>query len=392
VRWRVLILCVGALVAIPSSAATSPRISVTPSQALTDAPIEIRATGLNAREVVTLQATTKDASGKIWRSRLSYRADRRGVVDTHLGMRLFWSMHKVGVAAGSVGALTLPTQSNVEIAVLRGRRTVAKTTLIRRTSAPDVQVTELTFATDGLVGTYSAQPATSPRPAVLSLGGSGGGGSVRPSLTASHGIPTLALAYFGAPGLPAQLKDIPLEYFEKGLQWLSTQPGVDSKRIAVVGVSRGGELALLLAADFPSLVDRVVACTTASHVLGAFPPPATGPAWTLGGKPVPFGLLPVDQITVPTLITGGGKDEVIDSGPATKELLDIAHAHGRSNVTGRIYPNAGHGVGCRQPNVPAPAEFEVAPNTFSSLGGTSASNSEAAILTWPNLLHFLNAP
>jgi dienelactone hydrolase len=379
---------------MPSAAAISTRISVsvTPSQALTDASVEIRATGLVAREVVTLQATTKDASGKIWRSRLSYRADRRGVVDTHRDMRLFWSMQKLGVVAGSVGALTLPAQSSVEIAVLRRRRTVARTTLIRRTSAPDVQVTELTFAKDGLVGTYSAQPATSPRPAVLSLGGSGGGASVQPSLTASHDIPTLALAYFGAPGLPTQLKDIPLEYFEKALQWLSTQPGVDPKRIAVVGISRGGEVALLLAADFPNLVHRVVACTTDSHVLGAFPPPATGPAWTLGGKPVPFGLLPVDQITVPTLITGGGKDEVIDSGPATKELLDIAHSHGRSNVTGRIYPNAGHGVGCRQPNLPAPAEFEVAPNTFSSLGGTAASNSEAAISTWPNLLRFLNAP
>jgi dienelactone hydrolase len=379
---------------MPSAAAISARISVsvTPSQALTDASVEIRATGLVAREVVTLQATTKDASGKIWRSRLSYRADRRGVVDTHLGMRLFWSMQKLGVAAGSVGALVLPAQSSVAIAVLRGRRTIAKTTLIRRTSAPDVQITELTFAKDGLVGTYSAQPATSPRPAVLSLGGSGGGASVQPSLTASHGIPTLALAYFGAPGLPTQLKNIPLEYFEKALQWLSTQPGVDPKRIAVVGISRGGEVALLLAADFPNLVHRVVACTTDSHVLGAFPPPATGPAWTLGGKPVPFGLLPVDQITVPTLITGGGKDEVIDSGPATKELLDIAHSHGRSNVTGRIYPNAGHGVGCRQPNLPAPAEFEVAPNTFSSLGGTAASNSEAAISTWTNLLRFLNAP
>jgi dienelactone hydrolase len=354
--------------------------------------VEIRATGFSAHEAVTLQATTRDASGKTWRSKLSYRADRQGKVDTHLDMRLFWSMQKLGAAAAGVGVLALPTESTVEIAVLRGRRRVAKASLTRRTSAPDVHVTQLTLANDGLAGTYSAQPATSPRPAVLSLGGSGGGASTQPSLTASHGLPTLSLAYFGAPGLPAQLKDIPLEYFQKALQWLSTQPGVDPQRIAVVGISRGGEIALLLAADFPNLVHRAVACTTDSHVLGASPPPASGPAWTLGGKPVPFGLLPVDKITVPTLITGGGKDEIIDSGAATKELLDVAHAHGRPNVTGRIYPNAGHGVGCRQPNLPAPAQFETAPNTFLSLGGTSASNSAAAVSTWPNLLRFLNAP
>jgi dienelactone hydrolase len=364
---------------------------VNPAEALTDAPVEIRITGLSAREAVTLQATTKDAKGKTWRSKLAYRADRRGVVDSHSGMRLFWSMTPVGVALASVGALVLPVQSAVEIAVLKERSRLATKTLTWRTSAPDVRVQQLTFAQDGLVGTFSAQPATAPRPAVLSLGGSGGGHGRRPSLLASHRIPTLSLGYFGEPGLPTQLKDIPLEYFQKALQWLAMQPGVDPQRVAVVGVSRGAEVALLLAADFPDLVHGAVACTTDAHVLGAYPPPASGPAWTLGGKLVPFGLLPVDRITVPTLIIGGGKDEIVDSGPATTELLDVAHAHGRTNVTGRVYPNAGHGVGCRQPNLPAPAEFEVSPHTFLSLGGTSAANSEAAASTWPNLLRFLNS-
>jgi dienelactone hydrolase len=200
----------------------------------------------------------------------------------------------------------------------------------------------------------------------------------------------LSLGYFGEPGLPAQLKDIPLEYFQKALQWLATQPRIDPKRISVEGVSRGAELALLLGAYFPDLVHGVIACTTESHVLGAYPPPASGPAWTVGGNPVPFGLLPVDKIAAPTLITGGGQDEIADSGPATKELLEFAHAHGRTNVTGRIYPNAGHGAGCRQPNLPVPSELEIAHNTFLAIGGTSAANSETAAASWPNLLRFLN--
>jgi hypothetical protein len=37
-----------------------------PGQSADRKPVEIRASGLSAREVVTLQATTKDASGKIW--------------------------------------------------------------------------------------------------------------------------------------------------------------------------------------------------------------------------------------------------------------------------------------------------------------------------------------
>ena len=392
-RWLVVSLSVAALVALPSSADSRTQVAlvVTPAAALTDAPVEIRATGLRANETVTLEATTKDAKGKTWRSKLAVRADRRGVVDTHLGMRLFWSMAPLGVAAGSAGALVLAPQSSVAIAVLRGGRKIATGALTRRTFAPDVQVRELSVAADGLAGTFSFEPSTSPRPAVLVLGGSGGGHGRGPSLTASHGIPTLSLGYFAETGLPSQLKDIPLEYFQKALQWLATQPGIDPKRISVEGISRGGEVALLLGAYFPDLVHGVIACTTDSHILGAYPPPATGPAWTFGGKPVPFGLLPVDKIAVPTLITGGGNDEIADSGPATKELVDFAHAHGRTNVTGRIYPNAGHGVGCRQPNLPTPSELEIAPNTFLAIGGTSAANSEAAGASWPNLLRFLNS-
>jgi dienelactone hydrolase len=393
VRWLIAALCFGAYAAIPSPAATQARavLVVTPMAALTDAPVDIRATGLRAHEAITLQATTRDMSGKAWRSNVAYEADRRGVVDTHSGMRLFWSMALVGARPGSTQTLVLPNPSSVELTVTRGHQRVAAKTLTRRTSARDVRVTQLSFAQDGLVGTYSSQPARSPRPAVLALGGSGGGHGRQPSLLASHGIPTLALGYFGEPGLPAQLKDIPLEYFQKALRWLSTQPGVDPQRIAVVGISRGAELALLLAADFPDLVHGAVACTTASHVLGAYPPPASGPAWTLGGKPIPFGLLPVDKITVPTLITGGGEDQIIDSGPATKELLDVARAHGRTNVTGRIYPEAGHGVGCRQPNLPVPSELEISPRTFLSLGGTPTANARAAASTWPALLRFLNS-
>jgi hypothetical protein len=51
---------------IPSSAATSARVVliVKPVEALTDAPVEIRVSGLNAYEAVVLEATTKDARGK----------------------------------------------------------------------------------------------------------------------------------------------------------------------------------------------------------------------------------------------------------------------------------------------------------------------------------------
>lgn len=64
--------------------------------------------------------------------------------------------------------------------------------------------------------------------AVLSVGGSQGGygNPWKAALLASHGYPVLQLAYFGAPGLPRELRSIRLEYVERALQWLHARPGV----------------------------------------------------------------------------------------------------------------------------------------------------------------------
>ena len=391
-RWLVvLVVCLvpaGAGEALAQTARAAVNLTATPRDGLVDSLVEIRASGLPSGRLVTLQASTKDVYGKPWRSRLTFRVGNRGTLDTRSEMRLFWSMQPLGVNGD--GGLVPPTVSKVAIVLLSGGKSVAATTLTRRLSSPGVETTELSVAKDGLAATFYAQASSSHRPAVLQLSGSGGGhASPGGALLASHGYPTLSLGYFGEPGLPPYLQNIPLEYFQKALNWLAVQPSVDPRRITVIGVSRGGEAALLVAANYPDLVHGVVACTTASHVLGAFPPPATGAAWTINGNGILAGLLPVDKITAPTLIYGGGKDEIIDSGPATKELADYARTHGRTNVTGKIYPNAGHGVGCRIPNLPAPTELEVSPGTFVALGGTSAANSEAAAATWAARLRFI---
>ena len=148
---------------------------------------------------------------------------------------------------------------------------------------------------EGLVGALLRPSAPSACPAVITLGGAGGGlseGGAR-SL-ASEGFAALALAYFGADTLPRELVEIPLEYFEKAISWLRAQPGVDAGRLAVVGNSKGGELALLLGATYPEDVGAVV---------GYAPSPVVwqgisfdrefyygGPKspWSLRGEPVPF--------------------------------------------------------------------------------------------------------
>jgi len=77
-----------------------------------------------------------------------------------------------------------------------------------------------------------------------------------------------------------------------------------------------------------------------------------------------------------------------DSASATRELVNVAHASGRANGVGEVSPSAGHGVGCRIPNIPAEAEAKVSAGTFLTLGGAPAANSEAAA-TWPARLRLI---
>lgn len=68
-----------------------------------------------------------------------------------------------------------------------------------------------------------------------------------------EGFSVLQMAYFGAPGQPVALERIPLELFDKGLDWLKAQPDVDQRKIAALGASKGAEAALLVATRRPDL-------------------------------------------------------------------------------------------------------------------------------------------
>lgn len=155
-------------------------------------------------------------------------------------------------------------------------------------AAAEPVVTEVSEG--GLVGRFHALPGARNRPAVLLLSGSGGG--FQPAQDANDlaaaGFPVLRLAYFkgwqpGMPAhLPAQLKDIPLEYFFKAIDWLKARPEAADRKVVVMGESRGGELSLLLAAHRPDLAG-VIAFVPSHVVWGAVGP--EGEAWTLNGKP-----------------------------------------------------------------------------------------------------------
>ncbi len=97
---------------------------------------------------------------------------------------------------------------------------------------------------------------------------------------ASRGHAALALHYFGGPGLPNRLVGVPLEYVDRAIDFLLQRSG--ATRLAVMGTSKGGELALLMGSR-TGRIAGVVAIVPSSHVWqavgGAGMPPRTS-SWS----------------------------------------------------------------------------------------------------------------
>ena len=367
--------------ALPGSALA---LVISPSHALVDQPVDVRLTGLRPGRKVTLQATTRDAFGRVWRSRLVYTSGRGGIVDTHSNMKLFWSLRPVKSPRAAAHFRPPLGEAAVHLRAFVAGRAVASATLLRRVRAANVIRKETTLAHEGFVGEYFSPTSASPAPAVLRIGGAAGGHNPVPAaLLASHGYPTLALGYFREPGLTRTPKQIPFEYFAKALRWLAGQPGVEPGRIIVLGVSLGGEAALLLGASYPDLVHGVIGCAPLSQVSGS---------WTIGGRTIPYGEIRVERIAGPALVTGGDKDAVWPSGISVRLIVERAREHGRRDIVGRVYPRAGH-IGCEIPNLPV-AQILVSKDpagrtAYVPIGGTRLANSQASAAFWPLVLRFL---
>ena len=238
------------------------------------------------------------------------------------------------------------------------------------------------------------------RTAVLLVGGSDGGlfTDELPTELVGQGYPVLDLAYFREPGLPQQLERIRLEYFRRALTWLAAQPQVNPRRIVTFGVSRGGELSLILAATFPMLVHGAVEYVGDWFVGGGLPDPSQ-PAWTYQGRPVfgwpTSGVIPVWKINGPIFATGGGDDALAHSSISVQTIIHEMHQHGRQDVTGLVYAHAGHLLGLVLPSRFPPygknsyGTVKLWTGQLLTLGGTAQADLAARKNAWPKLLAFL---
>lgn len=278
--------------------AQQPGIIINHEKALIDQQIEISILHLKPYQEVIITATACDHKQNQWNSWATYKADDQGCINlkedtclsgTYTGidpMGLFWSMQPDDIQKQR---FTIDKRDPIEIilSVTINSKTVCQKKIYRLLSLPNIERKEI--KDHEIVGTIFYPQGQSNLPGVIIIPGARGKIQEESAqYLASHGYAVFAVGYFGIDGLPAKFENIRLEYFQTTIEWLKNQPYVKKESIALLGNSRGGEAALLLASTFPDEIQAVVATVPSCFMYGATSYP-NKPAWTLNNQPLlPF--------------------------------------------------------------------------------------------------------
>ena len=255
---------------------------------------------------------------------------------------------------------------------------------------------------------------------VLVLAGSSGRIETdRCRVLAGAGMIAASLRWFGGPGQPPGICEIPLETFIQAIDVLA-QAG--ARRFGVLGVSKGAEAALLLA-DRDPRIDAVVALSPTSVVWANVGPGRDGlthpyrSSWTWRGEPLPFvpydddwtrpepagspvafrrhyeqsrqtfaeaarrAAIPIERLSAEVVLVAGGDDQLWPSLTFAQELASRAAAAGRRIQT-VTSADAGH-----RPRLPG--EAPASPSERFRYGGTAQADAALGAMAWPRILDAL---
>jgi dienelactone hydrolase len=419
-------------------------VTITPDDARLDEPVAIRLTELAPHSRVQLRLRNHILKAG---ARADFVASADGIVDVavdapiagdYAGVDpggLFWSARfDAGTDVVSmISALTelkpltytLTATGGADIVVNFSRRLLP--TNVVQTPVRDGRIRGILFAPEGV----------SKAPGVIVLGGSDGGNvwTFVAALLGAHGIAALSLAYFAYDDLPRELVEIPLEYFADAIDWLRRRPEVNATGVGVLGMSRGGEAALLAGAYVPGVaaVVALVPSGVTGGGIGAdfsamgksawtrngapfpvFPPPGdpltfeeAGRAFATGapfagapamrralqsaGDRVDEFAIPVERTPGPILMISAEDDQLWASSSLTEvaeqRLRPANFPHFYEHVR---YPNAGH-FAVVPPNLPTTSNWgrhQVVPMAL-AFGGTPEANAHASADIWPRVVSFL---
>lgn len=229
------------------------------------------------------------------------------------------------------------------------------------------------------------------------VGGSGGGmpPDMGYSTLASLGCAVVTVAYFGMPGLPAALSEIPVEVALDAARELSAHkvPG----RFGLLGLSRGSEMALLAAGEWPEVFGAVVAIAASGVVNGGYGPNGLTrtSAWTLNGEALPYArggtpaVIEVEKIQGPMVTLVGAEDQMWDSKNLTAPALNRRRRAPDPGDSHLVFEGAGHQFfGYPGIPLPEPADSRIHPISGQAYraGGTRRGNAIARDQSWAELL------
>lgn len=421
-------------------------LQVEPRRARVDSSLTVRVSGLAPAATVRLVSTTHDGGLREWTSRSSFRADAQGVVDLERDAPLTGSSYAVADPTGPLWSVvgdgtslfakkrptplrfrfTLETEDGREVAVVDD---------IERHFGD--RVVQEAVAEGPVIGTLHRPDHGERSPGVLLLGGSDGGTlDHAASLLADEGYAVLALGYFGVEDRPPTLVGIDLDEMDMAVAWLLDHPAVSGPQCAVVGISRGAELALQLAADNPTIGAVVAVAPSALRQPGLTTNFAdfTQPAWVRGGTALPFnesklglrdwaksawGMLrrapmrqvesfredlrhgdrisraaiAVERCTGPLLLVSGEQDQLWPSAEFADLILARLHRHGLAEHAEDLrYAEVGHFVAFPLGIPGMPPAIGMRPTSFFGIdfGGQPQAHAAAALDAWINQLDFLD--
>ena len=421
-------------------------LEISPNPAFVDEPVGMRLGGVAPGARVTLRALVRDDAGRMWRSHGVYLAGPQGRIDAaaqesvggnYRGVDaagLFWSMElqEGAKAEGATFCKNGASPDRVSVVADSSEGPLASTTLERRWLMPNTGMRELRDG--GLIGWLFTPPGQGRLPVIIVLGGSGGGYDLdKAALLSRHGFATLALAYFGVPPLPEWLHRVPLEYLGRAMAWLGEQKEIDARRIGLLGVSRGAELALLAGSRFPEVRAVVAYAPSAIAWDSGGREKTTGqaiPCWTWNGEAVPsaplplrgfiarsaipVGLLrrpvkfvnlfrsalrnrsaieraaiPVEKIRGSILLISGGDDQVWPSERMAEMIAKRLRSKGLTGAVEHVnYPRAGHSL--RYPSMPTTVRMSRSRGMRFPilLGGRAPADAQAQADAWRRAIAF----
>ncbi|PYZ99057.1 hypothetical protein CR205_11000 [Alteribacter lacisalsi] len=397
-----------------------------------DEPVQFHMDGFKPGEKVEIRAEWMDRSEYKWTSSITVTAGSDGKVQLSGDTEgpdfrtLFWQLAPVSSEVeGAVLQRSELAPFHIGITVVNETHEIVTERVITRLFVED-HIKQEEVDTPECQGTFFYPEKENSLPAVIVLGGSEGGVyEETAALLAAHGYAALALGYFGYPPLPPDLHEIPVETVNRAVQWLTDQPNVNGNEIACLGISKGGELALL-AASQDSRIKAVIGEMPPSHVFQSLRQGRRSSSWSKDRTPVPFipysldftmrvehavaqwkkeplGMRPVferslkkygsggeaalyvEKINGPVMLISGGADELWPSSSMCKTMMSRLSANSFAHEKKHLsFEDAGHVLTI--PYLPAriPKSFPF------KTGGTEEANARAGEQAWKETVAFLD--